>query len=342
MKSWLPLLAPRGRARWAGLVVGLLVLAGASTQIGIAWATALPAGAVLRYGGTTISQDQFRHRIAVLSALYGVEPPADGPEADRFNRDAAKSTTVSLVLDQAARDKNVVIADKNAQDVLDKLISQNVTDGRAAFDQFLGTHGVSEADVLGEIKRQLATNRLMEIVTANVPKVTDADVRTAYDTHRSSMISPEKRHLRNIVVGSEAEANAMLAQLRGGADFGALAKASSLDQSTKDSGGDLGTLSADQMEDAYSKAAFAAPAGGLFGPVQTRYGWNVGQVVEVQQGQPLSFDQAKDQLRTDLQNQRTLDAWRAWLADQLKAANVEYADAYRPADPDAPPADASH
>jgi peptidyl-prolyl cis-trans isomerase C len=73
--------------------------------------------------------------------------------------------------------------------------------------------------------------------------------------------------------------------------------------------------------------------------VRTRFGWNVGIVVDVMSSTPLSFTQVEKQLRVELQNKRLLERWRSWLADELADADVEYADDYRPDDPDAPPSE---
>jgi peptidyl-prolyl cis-trans isomerase C len=338
VRRW-PAIMPRGRAALAVVIASALVFAGAATQTTISWATALPAGAVFRVGGTVISKDEFQQRINVLKALYGVQPPQGGTALTQFDKDAAKSIAVGMIVRRAAQDKNIVIADKTAQDALTKLINDQMPQGQQAFTQFLGSQGISQNDVLDEVKRQLETSQLFDAITGNTPAVTDDDVKKAFQDRQAQMVTPEKRHLRNIVVATQDQANQLLAQAQGGADFTKLASASSLDASTKNAGGDLGTLTADQLDPAFAKAAFAAGPNSVFGPVNTQYGWNVGQVVGIDPATPLSYDQAKAQLKTDLGNERKLAAWRTWLAGQIKSADVQYAKEYRPDDPDAAPSD---
>jgi peptidyl-prolyl cis-trans isomerase C len=112
-----------------------------------------------------------------------------------------------------------------------------------------------------------------------------------------------------------------------------------LDGGTRDKQGDLGVLTAAQLEPEYAKAAFAAPPGTVFGPVQTRFGWNVGQVTEVVPSTQPAFDQVKERVRDEARSERALGVWRTWLGERIRQAAVEYADDYRPADPDAPPND---
>lgn len=330
---------PRGRAKAAVAVVGVLSLLGALAWLTVEWVTRLPDDAVLRVHDTVVTQEEFQQRLTVLEALYGVQPPEDGPDLDRFNGDAAKSVAVSLILDDAARERDIVVAGKTAQDALERLIRDQMPEGRDAFIEFLGSQGISEREVRDEVTRQMRSARLFDAVTESVPQVTDDDVREAYADREAQMVTPERRHLRNIVVETKSQAENIAANARDGADFAKLARDQSMDAATKDKGGDLGTLTADRLDPAFSKVAFAAPKGAVFGPVQSQYGWNVGRVVGIKPGTPLSFEQVADQLKETLQSERKLDTWRSWLAQQIEDAETEYADDYRPIDPDAPPSD---
>lgn len=160
--------------------------------------------------------------------------------------------------------------------------------------EHLGALGLSEIQVLSEIKRQLASVQLYDEVTKKAKKITEADVSAYYNEHRAEIATLEKRHLRNVVVATRQDADAVLTELRSGADFAKVAARRSLDQSTKDNGGDLGTVTAEQLEPGYGRAAFAAKKNALFGPVQTQYGWNVGKVLHIHPGEPLSLNAAHD------------------------------------------------
>jgi peptidyl-prolyl cis-trans isomerase C len=318
-------------------VAAVVVVLGAIAQIVVHQVTALPADAALRVDGQTVSEADFQQRIQLLTGLYGAQAPTDPTGRDRFDRDAAQAVAASMVLDHVATTQNVVVPDTVAQDALNKIIQQKFPQGRTAFDQALANLKVSEADVLAEIKRQLTTARLFDQITAPAPPVTDADVTAAYAQRKAQFVVLEKRHLRNIVVPDQATAQQILTQLQSGADFAGVATASSADKSTSQAGGDLGSLSKDQLEPAIGNAAFASAPGALYGPVQGQHGWNVGQVLEVAPAQQLTLDQVRDQLRGQLDDERRLALWRPWLSQQVRAAHITYADRYRPADPNALP-----
>lgn len=328
--------ARRG-VRASSSVVIAIMLVGGAVQIGVAQATALPADAAFRIGDRVVSQEQLNHRVDLLGALYGVQRPNDPAQVDRFDRDTAKAVAVSDILDQEAAERNMVIPDKAAADQLEKIVEQSFPAGRQDFIAKLGQVGASEQDVKGELKRQMANAKLFESVTKDVPGVDDADLRRTFEQRKEQMVAPEQRHLRNIVVPDQAAAATAQRRLAAGEDFAAVANDTSLDQSTKAQGGDLGKVAAEQLEPEYAKAAFGTPNGGLFGPLQTPAGWNVGQVVGIMPGKPLVFDEVKDQFRTKLNTERKLASWSKWLDGRIKSAGVEYADRYRPAQPDSEP-----
>lgn len=330
---------PRGRGKVVALVLGVLVLVAGLVRLGVAWASDLPDGAVLRVGDVVVDEERFRRRVQVLQALYGVREPEEPGARENFRRDAAKSIAVSTILDQAAAGRGVVVGDKAVRDALGKLIDNQLEDGHEAFTRFLADQGLSEKDVLDEVKRQLVTSRLLEQVTADVRTPSAADVRKAYEDHRDRMVEPERRHLLNIVVDSEQKAKALRAEAGSGAGFRELAARRSLDGSTRDKGGDLGTLAAADLDPDFAKAAFATPPRTVFGPVKSQHGWNVGYVAGVEPEKPLPYEQVAARLKDELATKWELDAWRAWLGERIQGADVDYADAYLPEDPDAPPAE---
>jgi peptidyl-prolyl cis-trans isomerase C len=315
-----------------------VVLAGAATAIVVQRESGLPDGVALRVGDTNVTEQQVEHRMALLEALYGIKAPKDEKKADDFKRDSAKAVAVSIILDNAAKERNIVIAEKAARDTLTKMIDTQLASGRAGFVELLRTYGASEQDVIEEIKRQQSVDRLFqEVGVASAAKVTDDAVRTYYEDNTDSLAKPEQRSIQNIVVPGHKQAAQLYGRARSGESFTSLVKKYSLDESTKGTDGKLGLVEKAQLEDQYAELAFSTPAGGVFGPVKTRHGWNVGRVLVVHPASLSPFEKVKDELRNTLRLEQTYETWRKWLAKEIRDADVEYADAYRPADPDAPP-----
>lgn len=325
--------------RIVAAVVALAVLAGAAGGVWW-WNQRLPDGAALAVGDRVVSEADLDERVQTLRALYGVQPPTEDPaRMDAFRRDAAKAVAVSMVMEDKAAELGVGVADAKVRTTLDQYITQQLGPGpnaRADFTRVLGNVGTSEDKVLAEIRQQMAIGDMFAKVTKDVT-TTDEDLRAAFPQYAERLGVPETRDLRNIVVTNQAAADKVAAQLRGGGDFAQIARATSVDNATRDSGGALGKLSAAQLQPDYARAAFSTPVGGIYGPVQNQFGWNVGQVGAVTPGVPANFDQVKDKLRQLVDFDRRLAVWGEWMHTSLADGDVRYADRYRPADPDSAP-----
>jgi peptidyl-prolyl cis-trans isomerase C len=323
----------------AALVVLLL---GAGVGSYYSWSSSgLPEGAAFRVGDEMVTVEELEKDMDTLRALYGVQRPEAAERLDGFWRDAAKSQVVTRILERAASERDIVIAEKNARDALSRYIAAQIGTGPAAYDQFvqaLGSAGTTEQAVLDELRRQLALNQLFDQVTSG-QTVSDAELRGAFEEHAEQLGTPERRRIRNIVVRTQAEARRVLAEIDSGISFAQVARRRSLDGSTRGKGGDLGVVSREELEATYAARAFGARPGAVYGPLRNAFGWNVGFVERVLPPVPARFEEARSALKDVLLVEKATAAWRSWLGEQIRSADVEYADEYRPDDPDAPPGD---
>ena len=93
------------------------------------------------------------------------------------------------------------------------------------------------------------------------PSVTDDAVHARYDQDLAGKPGEDEVHARHILVDSEAAAKKIIAQLKAGGDFAALAKQYSKDPSGAQQGGDLGFFKKDEMVPEFATAAFALQPG---------------------------------------------------------------------------------
>ncbi len=153
-----------------------------------------------------------------------------------------------------------------------------------------------------EFKRKLALGRnklLMESMLAAEAKtaVTDAAMRKVYEEATKQMTAEQEVHARHILVENEDEAKNILADLKKGGDFAAIAKEKSKDPGASE-GGDLGYFSKDQMVPEFSETAFKLDKGQLSDPVKTQFGWHIIKVEDKRTKPVPEFDKVKDQIET--------------------------------------------
>jgi peptidyl-prolyl cis-trans isomerase C len=325
------------RRKWLAALALVVIASIVLTSMFLTRSTKLPANAAFRVDGHVTTEAALQRRVQVLGALYGVVPPTDPAQLSDFRRDTAQALVLSIVMRDAARARSVVVADKVVNDAMASIIKQRYPNGgQADFVKALAVQGISEVDVLDELRRQLEVRQLYDQVTKGIT-VSEAEARKNFLAHPSAYQPRQERHLLELVVTDEVRARELLRRVTSAGSFAALAKMNSLDASTRPGGGDLGTVTADTLDPTFGAAAFAAPAGRAFGPVHTSLGWYLGFVVAVTNPALPVFDSVKDQVREQLASVDQVKAWRAFLQGRLKQGHVEYAAAYRPQHPDALP-----
>lgn len=200
----------------------------------------------------------------------------------------------------------------------------------------------AEAKKLGDgadFKRKVAIARnklLMEALLGDVAKtaVTDAEMKKVYAEATKAMGDEKEVHARHILVEKEDEAKAILADLKKGGDFAAIAKEKSKDPGSKENGGDLGYFAKDQMVPEFAEAAFKLDKGQLSDPVKTQFGWHVLKVEDKRSRPVPEFEKVKDQVE-----QYVVRKAQADLVTKLRAeAKIEKIPAKADAAPAAPAA----
>ena len=150
--------------------------------------------------------------------------------------------------------------------------------------------------------------------TLTVPPVDEAALRKRYQEQIAKYSSAEKREISHILVAvaanasaaerkaAEARARKLAADAQApGADFAALARASSDDAGSKANGGDLGWIGKGVMPGTFDQTAFAMQAGEVRGPVKTDFGWHVIKVNQIRPAVQRPFEEVRAELEKELQ-----------------------------------------
>lgn len=157
-----------------------------------------------------------------------------------------------------------------------------------------------ELQRLQSMARAMASNYLEN----NPP--TDADLQAIYEENLPRLSGLQFK-LRHIMVGTEAEADTVIAELNQGADFVAMAEARA-DGPTGPNGGQLGWLTADNMPPTFAAAVEAMTAGSYSRqPVQSDAGYHVILLEETQQGVPPTLEDVRTDLAAAAERKRLDD-----------------------------------
>jgi len=186
---------------------------------------------------------------------------------------------------------------------------------------------------------------------ADKVKLTDEDIQGYYDDHKFDYEKPEEVHARHILfkVAPDASpelkaevrkhAEEVLAKVKAGEDFAALAKQYSEDASAGD-GGDLGSFARGKMVKPFEDAAFALAPGATSDLVESPFGFHIIKVDAKQEARTQALDEVRADIVAALTKDKSRDLARTQAeGDQTKAvagetlANLAQADGLSVATP---------
>jgi peptidyl-prolyl cis-trans isomerase C len=132
--------------------------------------------------------------------------------------------------------------------------------------------------------------------------VTEEAIQKYYEDNKARFSRPEVK-ARHIQLADEPAAKDALARLKKGEKFEELAKTLSLDRLTKDKGGEV-TWFHEKENPLWGDAAFAAEKGAIVGPISSRLGWHVVEVLDKRDATPLEDvrEEAAEQIKHQQSN----------------------------------------
>lgn len=192
---------------------------------------------------------------------------------------------------------------------------------KAALEDGLQRDSAVAARLSAARDRILAASYMQSRIDA---AVTQDRVRRLYDSQADVTRLGDEVKARHILVATEADARAIIASLEAGGDFGAYARARSLDRATAPLGGEIGWFTKDMMAPSLAGAAFTTPVGAIAPPFASDFGWHVLEVLDRRPTRGVAFAAVEDNIRRFL----TLRA----IDDTLKTLKAEQDVQYFPPD----------
>ena len=165
-------------------------------------------------------------------------------------------------------------------------------------------------DASNDYKDQLELARqtiLIRALFADFQKknpVTDADIKAEYDKFAKENSGKEYR-ARHILVESEDQAKALIAEIKKSGKFEELAKQNSKDPGSGANGGDLDWAGASSYVAEFSDAMVKLAKGEMTtAPVKSQFGWHIIRVDDVREAQLPKLEEVKPQISQQLQQQK--------------------------------------
>ncbi len=172
--------------------------------------------------------------------------------------------------------------------ILDQLIQQT-----ALRDSFEGELPPRVSLSIENESRSLIAGEMVEVILA-VP-ISEEDLRAAYEAEYSDASPGDEYNASHILVETEEEAQSIIEDIEGGADFAAAAREKSTGPSGP-GGGNLGWFGAGAMVPDFEAAVIALEVGAVSAPVKTDFGWHVIMLNETRKLSVRQFDDVRSDL----------------------------------------------
>jgi len=210
-----------------------------------------------------------------------------------------------------------------------------------AFDRQLKAVGMTTDELRAKATQEaVAKAALKRELNINV---TDNEAKAFYAKHTADFEQAETAHVRHIllmtvdpatrsplpaaaVAAKRKQIDALLKQIRAGADFATLASQYSEDPGSKDKGGELPPFSHGEMVPQFEAAAFSMKTNTISDVVTTDYGYHIIKLLDITPAQTVPLATVSDKIKDFLMQQQTQKLAPAYLDNLKKGADVEILD----------------
>lgn len=248
-----------------------------------------PHSKAVQVGETTFDLDYFARRLKLMVTEYGLQEQPEQASV-LVNLLANVLGSEELLRQRAPVDLGVSVSPGEIELAISDRLGLSQSDPETfdrLYKQELERSGFSDEEYRRMMEADLVNRRVQEVFSLSVPQTI------------------EQVRMRQILVGTEDEALSVLERLDAGEDFGDLARELSLDETTKEKGGELGWvdsateeeggerewLTRDELDLSYAVKVFDLEVGAPSEPIPGPGGYFIFEVEEKEADREVTGDQ---------------------------------------------------
>ncbi|MFZ8943178.1 MAG: peptidylprolyl isomerase [Methylophilaceae bacterium] len=216
------------------------------------------------------------------------------------NNEKIEQRFVDFIKDEVEKQGRKVSNDME-ENIIDRLIDLKVINQAAKRSGLLDDPKILTQAELST--QELIYTLYLQRYIVNNPVKND-EVKSEYEIFINNFDDREFK-ASHILLKTKTQAQKIIAKLEENDNFSTLAKESSMDESSKDNGGDLGWFEKrDMLEIIYDEVSKLKKGEFTKSPIQTQFGWHVIKLNDTREAPLPSFDEKKTELKTTLQKRK--------------------------------------
>jgi peptidyl-prolyl cis-trans isomerase SurA len=294
---------------------------------------ALVSGIAALVNGEPITTYEVSKEKELLEKSLESRAPLDDAARNQLQKLAVDSLVNKKLISQKIKELDVRVGDDEIRQAIDD-VKKNNNLTQETLREALAARGITFDEYKNQIREQLERLRLISIEVRSKVQITEKETREFYDTNPDKFKVEEAFRSRQIFFklspkAPEAErkrvfaqAEKVLREVKGSADFGQLARKYSQDPSAKE-GGDLGFLKKGDLLPEFENALLRLKQGEISGLISTTVGVHILKLEEYRPGKRQTYEQAKQEIEDFMYRKRSEERFNQWLDELRKNASIE-------------------
>lgn len=236
---------------------------------------------------------------------------------EQYGTEVLETLITNKMVELEAKKLGVTVSEDSIQSEYEELMESY--GGEEALQEALEANGLTEKSV----KENIRIYQLTKNVIATGIDITDEEVAQYFDNNKESYGQQEEVVASEILLEDETTAKDVLKKLKAGEDFSELAKAYSIDSATSENGGDIGTISRGQMDEALEEVVFSLEKNSISDIVQTSEGYHIIKVTDKVPAKEAVLEDVKADVYATILEERINEEYTSWLDEKQEEYKIE-------------------
>jgi peptidyl-prolyl cis-trans isomerase SurA len=237
------------------------------------------------------------------------------------------------LIDQEVKKSGIKVTSKEIEATLEEVKRRNAAT-QEDLEKALSSEGLTLETYKKQIEKGIQRQKLIQWSVKVEAEGGEEELKDFYsrnidryatnETYRTShilFIIP-KEATSEAVAEIRKKAKKVLEEIKGGEDFGEMARLHSEDASSK-SGGDLGYFKRGELVPAFERAALRLKVGEVSEIVRTEFGLHIIKLVDRKGTEPLPFEEVKEKVRADYRESEMEKAFRQYISTLKEKSIIE-------------------
>jgi peptidyl-prolyl cis-trans isomerase SurA len=313
------------------------------TLFGLALSAQAQDPALIRLGngiaavaeGQIITVEELRQELEPIVPRLRVESKNEQEFAkriDELGKEVLQNMIDRIIIVKAAEEKGLLIPQSYLDQEYDEVIARDFGGDRGRFLEYLKSRGLTARDYRRKIYQRVVVNVMRQQTRKSQSEISPERIEEFYVKNKIRFYQSEALHLRQIILTPLADeglvllrqtAKQVINELKGGANFGDLARKYSQDDMSR-RGGDWGWIERKDIRTELSEVAFNLEPGQYSEPVELSGTIFILYAEDKREEMIQPVAQVRDIIENVLVGEIARETQESWLQDLRNKAYVRY------------------